>query len=487
MSKPASTAQPPDAAADPRRWFGLAGVGCGVFMFTLDASIVNVALPTLAQAFGASLAAVQWVPLAYLLVITTLVMGAARLGDVYGRRRAYLTGMAVFIGASALCGLAPSVGWLIACRALQGLGAVFISALGGAIIAQTFPPSERGRALGVIASCVTLGVALGPTLGALIIQLAGWRWMFLVNVPVGIAAMSVVARVIPDLAPTPARLPFDWLGTLLVAVALASFSLALTFGQRQGFAAALPLTLFAIAAAGLLAFLYTETQVDGPILDLKLFVNPPFSAGLAMSCLAFGVLGATSFTMPFFLQLALGLPIATVGLLMAISPVIGGIMGPVGGALSDRFGPRWGGVAGMTLMTLGCVLLAGLDETTSILRFALSVAPIGLGMGFFNSANNSAVLNAVPRERLGIASGLLSLARTLGQSTGVPVAASLFVIFALGHAGTVDHAALLQLPPASLARGTSWAFRAAACAAAIGAAVAVWMLWRERGLAPQHK
>jgi EmrB/QacA subfamily drug resistance transporter len=480
MSRQTAQPRPPDPPPDPSRWLGLTGIGAGVFMFTLDASIVNVALPTLAQAFNASLAAVQWVPLAYLLVITTLVMGAARLGDVHGRKRAYLSGMVLFIAASALCGLAPGVGWLIAFRALQGLGGVFISALGGAIIAQIFPPQERGRALGVIASCVTLGVALGPSVGALIIDLAGWRWMFLVNIPVGIGAMSIVARVVPDFAPTPSRLPFDWLGTLLVATALASFALALTFGQRQGFGSGLPLVLFAVAVVALLAFLVTETRVDGPILDLKLFVNPPFSAGLAMGCLAFTVLGAISFTLPFFLQLGLGLPIATVGLLMAISPVIGGIMGPIGGALSDRFGPRWGAVLGLALMTLGCVLLTALDDTASILRFALSVAPIGLGMGFFNSANNSAVLNAVPRERLGIASGLLSLARTLGQSTGVPVAASLLVIFALGQAGTVDHAALLDLPPPSLVRGTSWAFAAAAMAGFAGTCIAVWMLRRAR-------
>ena len=485
MSRHPAPSQPPDQPADPGRWFGLAGIGTGVFMFTLDASIVNVALPTLAQAFGASLAAVQWVPLAYLLVITTLVMGAARLGDVYGRKRAYLSGMVLFIAASALCGLAPSVGWLIAFRALQGLGGVFISALGAAIIAQIFPPKERGRALGVIASCVTLGVALGPTVGALIIELAGWRWMFLVNIPVGIGAMSIVARVVPGIAPTPSRLPFDWLGTLLVATALASFALALTFGQRQGFGSALPLALFALALGALVAFLVTETRVDGPILDLKLFVNPPFSAGLAMSCLAFTVLGAVSFTLPFFLQLGLGLPIATVGLLMAISPVIGGVMGPIGGALSDRFGPRWGAVVGLAFITLGCLLLSVLDDSASIPRFALSVAPIGLGMGFFNSANNSAVLNAVARERLGIASGLLSLARTLGQSTGVPVAASLLVIFALGHAGTVDHAALVDLPPPSLTRGTSSAFAAAAVAGFVGLCVAVWMLRYERAMKPK--
>ena len=445
-------------------------------MFTLDASIVNVALPTLAHAFGAPLATVQWVVLAYLLVITTLVMGAARLGDVRGRKRAYLAGLGLFTVASALCGLAPGVGWLIAFRALQGLGAVFISALGAAIIAQLFASTQRGRALGVIASCVTAGVALGPTIGAFIIHLAGWRWMFLLNIPVGLAALSIVARAIPDFPATPARLPFDWLGTVLVAAALGGFSLALTWGQRQGFDSVLQLTLLAAAGALLLAFLFVETQVDGPILDLKLFANTPFSAGLAMSCLAFTVLGATSLTMPFFLQLGLGLPIAQVGLLMAISPTVGGITAPVGGTLSDRFGPRWVTAIGLALMCCGSFLLASMDETTSLWRFALSVAPVGLGMGLFSSANNSAVLNAVPRERLGVASGLLSLARTLGQSTGVPIAASLFSAFALGYAAAANHGALLDLPPASLVHGARWAYAAAGIAALSGTCIAVWML-----------
>ncbi len=480
MARPAHPPSQHEPAPDPRRWLGLAGIGTGIFMFTLDGSIVNVALPTLADALGASLAAVQWVPLAYLLVITSLVMGAARLGDVHGRKRAYLFGLGLFIAASALCGLAWSIEWLIAFRALQGLGAVFVSALGGAIIAQTFPPSERGRALGVIASCVTLGIALGPSIGAFVIHLAGWRWMFLVNLPVGLTAMTVVSRLIPDLPPNPARVPFDWLGTLLIALALASFSLALTFGQRQGFGTLLPLALFALALAALAGFLITETQVDGPVLDLKMFINRPLSAGLSMSSLAFIALSASAFTMPFFLQLGLRLPIATVGLLMAISPILGAVIGPISGTLADRFGPRWVSVIGLSLMALGMLLLSLLGADTTIWHFALSVAPMGMGMGFFSSANNSAVLNSVPRERLGVASGLLSLARTLGQSTGVPVAAALLGVFALGHAGVVEHDVLLTLPPESLVRGTQAAFRMASCLAAVSACIAVWMLVRDR-------
>jgi EmrB/QacA subfamily drug resistance transporter len=357
---------------------------------------------------------------------------------------------------------------------------VFVSALGGAIIAQTFPQKERGRALGVVSSCVTLGVALGPTIGAFIIHLAGWRWMFLVNIPVGIVAMAIVNRVIPNFPPHPTRSPFDWLGTLLIAVALSSFSLALTLGQRQGFAAALPNVLFVVAGCALIAFLVAETRVDAPVLDLKMFVNRPFSGGLAMSVFAFIVLGATSFTMPFFLQLGVGLPIATVGLLMGISPILGAVVSPIGGSLSDKFGPRWISFIGLGLMAIGCGCLATLDERASIVNFALSVAPVGIGMALFSASNNSAVLNCVPRERLGIASGLLSLARTLGQSTGIPIVAALFAVFALGHAGMVDRDTLLALPASALVRGTRYAFAFAATAALLGACLALWMLLSER-------
>jgi EmrB/QacA subfamily drug resistance transporter len=458
----------------------VAGLGTGVFMFTLDGSIVNVAMPTLVRSFGASLSAVQWVPLAYLLVITSLMMGAARVGDLFGRKRVYLAGLGLFTFASLLCGLAPGIGWLIGFRALQGLGAVFVSALGAAIVAQTFPPGERGRALGVISSCVTLGVALGPSVGGAIIELAGWRWMFLVNIPVGLAAIAVVSRVIPALPGSHGRARFDWLGILLLAGALASFSLALTFGQRQGFGAGLPLALFALSAAGMLAFLFAQTQVDAPILDLKLFVDRAVSGGLLMSCFAFTVIGASSFMMPFLLEIVLRLPIAQVGLLMAISPLTGAVTAPAAGALADRFGPRWVSLIGLALMCCGCLLLSGVGESAPVRRFAISVIALGMGMGLFNAANNSGVMNAVPRERLGVASALLSLARTFGQSTGVPSAAALFAGFALAHAGGAPLTALLELPPGALARGTQAAYIGAALAALAGASVALWMIVRDR-------
>jgi EmrB/QacA subfamily drug resistance transporter len=466
----------PDPPPSPKRWYGLIGMGLGIFMFTLDGSIVNVALPTLVSYFGTTFATVQWVVLVYLLIITTLGLGAGRVGDLYGRKRVYLVGLGIFTVASLLCGLSPGVHWLIACRALQGLGAVFVSALGAAIIAQTFPANERGRALGVIGSSVTLGVALGPSVGGLIIALAGWRWMFLVNIPVGIAAMTVVARLIPDLHTTPVKVRFDWAGLLLFAASLGCLSFALNWGQRLGFETAPVLGLFALAVGSFVLLLYVERRVPGPILDLHMFADRSFSLGLLSSTLVFVVVGGAGFIMPFFLELVLGYPIAKVGLLMAISPVLGGFMAPVGGAFADRFGPRGVSLVGVCVLTLGCFLLATLDETTNTLRFALCVAPMGLGMGLFSAANNTSVLNAVPRERLGAGSAMLSLARTLGQSTGVPLVASLFGVIALGHAGGASHEALLGLPSASLVHGVRASFAAAGGIALLAVAAGLWRL-----------
>jgi EmrB/QacA subfamily drug resistance transporter len=480
LSAPVGESRADAPPPSPERWLGLIGLCLGVFMFTLDSSIVNVALPTLVTAFGTTFATIQWVVLAYLLIATALVMAAARIGDIYGKRRAYLAGLAIFTLGSLLCGLAPTVGWLIACRAVQGLGAVFVSALGAAIVGEMFATTERGRALGMIGSAVLLGVALGPSVGGLIIELAHWRWMFFVNIPAGLAAMWVVYRFVPEIPGRPASAGLDWLGTLLACVMLGGLALGLTWGQRDGFGMPLVVTLLTVAAVGFAAFLYVESRIASPILDLRVFRNRPFASGLLMGYLSFLVLGGTGFLQPFFLEVIARYSTAKVGLLLAIAPIVGGVTAPMGGAAADRFGPRWVALTGLLLVVFGLLLFATIDEHVTVWGFAARVAPVGLGMGLFNAANNSSVLNAVPREQLGIASALLSLMRTLGQTTGVPVIASIFSLIALGEAGGEHHHALLTLPPESLLRGLHWAFIAGAALTLLAFAAGAWE-FRQRG------
>jgi len=458
------------------KWWAMLGVGLGVLMFTIDTSIVNIVLPTLVQVFHTSFATIQWVVLSYLLVVTSLVLGAARLGDMVGKKQLYLGGLVLFTFSSLLCGLAPGVGWLIGFRALQGLGAVMISGLGAAIVTEVFPHSERGRALGIIGAVVSLGIALGPTVGGLLIGLSDWRAIFLVNVPIGIFASFVVVRSVPPSVTNPTKQKFDGLGAFIMTVTLVCFALGMTDGQNYGFGSPRTLALLAIATLGLTSFLWVEARIKQPMLDLQLFRNLQFSLSLLTAVLVFIVVSGVIFIAPFFLKLVLHYPIQKVGLLLAVSPVLGGIVAPFSGYLSDRFGPRIISLIGLLLMTVGCFFISTFNAQLTELGYIVRVAPFGIGLGMFQSPNNSAILGEVPPERLGIASGLLSLSRTFGQITGVAVIATLFAVLTLSFAPAAD---VTTAPPEALVFGVQRTFQIAALVLLVAAAL-VAFLWRTK-------
>ncbi|MEW5725000.1 MAG: MFS transporter, partial [Thermodesulfobacteriota bacterium] len=295
----------PTKAPAPNKWLAMLGVGLGVLMATMDVSIVNLSLPTLVTELHTDFPTIQWVILAYVVVVTSLMMGVARFGDMRGKKEVYTVGLSVFTLGSLLCGLAPSVGWLIGFRGLQGCGAVMTQALGAAIIAEVFPSSERGRALGIIGSIVSIGLALGPAFGGLLIGLAGWRSIFLVNVPLGGAALWVLTRFVPPSKPGPSGQRFDLVGAAVIFLTLGCYALGMTLGQRRGFGDGRVLTLLVSAAAGLALFLWTQKRAAQPMLDLGLFKNVLFSLNLLMSLLVF-ILVAGMFIMPFFLELVKG-------------------------------------------------------------------------------------------------------------------------------------------------------------------------------------
>jgi EmrB/QacA subfamily drug resistance transporter len=455
------------------KWRVMPGIGLGVLMYTIDTSIVNIALPTLVVDLHADFATVQWVGLSYVLVVTSLVLGAARLGDMFGKKPLYLGGLIVFTISSLLCGLAPSISVLIGARALQGLGAVMISALGAAIIVEVFPTAERGKALGIIGAVVSLGIALGPSIGGVLIGIAGWRSIFLVNIPIGILASFVVNKYVPDSPNNIQQQRFDFWGSLAISVVLVCFSIGMTEGQRYGFTSLLPLGLFVLSAIGLVGFIALENRVNQPMLDFNLFRSQTFSLSLLTGWLVFMALGGSSLLIPFFLQLVIHYPIAHIGLLMAITPIVGGLVSPLAGNLSDRFGTRSIMLIGLILMTIGSLAVSTLDAQMRDLDYILRVIPMGLGWGIFQSPNNGAILGAVPPQRLGIASGLLSLTRTLGQTTGLPLFAAIFAAIALGG----NNVNLDLAPPEAILRGFQQTFHIAAVFLAIAAALTV-LLWR---------
>ncbi|HEY9640542.1 MAG TPA: DHA2 family efflux MFS transporter permease subunit [Coleofasciculaceae cyanobacterium] len=481
-----TSSPPPASAPSPQstraRWWVMLGVGLGVLMFTLDTSIVNIALPTLVKVFQTTFATIQWVVLSYLLVVTALVLGAARLGDMMGKKRLYLGGLIVFTLSSLLCGLSPGVGWLIGFRALQGMGAVMISALGAAIVTEAFPAAERGRALGIIGAIVSLGIALGPTVGGVLIGLSNWRMIFFVNVPIGIFASFVVARTVPENHHPFVKQRFDWIGSIVMTLTLVSFALGMTHGQDAGFDHPITLGLLAIAAIGLAFFLWLQSYLDAPLLDLSLFRNRQFSLSLLTGILVFIVIAGTIFILPFFLELVLQYPTSHVGLLLAVSPVLGGIVAPVSGNLSDRFGTRIISLIGLVLMVIGCLSISTFHAQMTDLGYILRVAPFGIGLGMFQSPNNSAILGSVQPERLGIASGLLSLTRTLGQTTGVPLLGTIFAAIVLVQSATLR---VTDAPPAALVIGVQDTFKLAAAVLTIAASI-VFLLWRSRSHSPQQ-
>jgi EmrB/QacA subfamily drug resistance transporter len=462
--------------ASNHKWLAIAGVGTAVFMATLDASIVNISLPTLVQELHTSFATIEWVILSYVLVVTSLMLVVARLGDMYDKKRLYMLGLALFTVSSLLCGMAPSVGWLIGFRALQGLGAVCTQALGTAIIAEVFPAKERGRALGIMGSTVSVGIAIGPPLGGLLIGLVGWRSIFLVNVPIGLLAVWFVSRYVPSSSTRPGQ-RFDPAGAAVLFLTLALYALGMTLGQQNGFHLASTRILLLLALAGLGLFLWIETRAAQPMVDLSLFRNILFSLNLLMGLLVF-IMMAGMFIMPFFLQLVKGYSTAQVGLMMIANPITMGLVAPIAGSLSDRFGSRSISLIGLLMIIGGCLGLSTLTETTTAWGFVLRLIPFGAGMGMFQSPNNNAIMGSAPRDRLGVASGLTALSRTLGQSTGLPLMGALYTSLALGLAHLPAGTEVTTAPAFAVVGGINGVYRIAAgvvFGAVLLASAALWI------------
>ena len=455
----------------PRKWLVMLAMGMGMFIYALDVYIIIIALPVLGESLHASFATLQWVVLSYLLMLTTLVLGAGRLGDMWSKKWLYFGGVILFSISSLLCGLAPNVGFLIGFRTLQGLGGVFISGLGLAIITEVFPASHRGRAVGIIGSVVSLGIALGPSVGGLLLGWFDWRILFLINVPLGVIASLLVMWVVPTTERKKEKQRFDLLGALLALVTLSSFALGMTFGQSEGFTSGRALWLLVRAAIALVSFLAVEAFSKEPLIELDMFRNSRLSVGLFNGWLVFIVLTGGLLITPFFLEQVKHYPTSKVGLLLAVSPVVSGLIAPLAGTLSDKFGSRSIGLIGLGVMIGGCLAISTLDAQTTEQDYILCYFIFGTGLGLFRSPNDSTVMGSVPRERLGIASGLLSLSRTLGVNVGVCVIGTVFGALIANLAPGTDVAAA---PPEAVVAGFAGSYRLAAlilCGAAVMTAI----------------
>lgn len=412
----------------------MAAVGMGIFLSTIDGSIVNVALPTLTRHFGATFATVQWVVLAYLLAISTLMLSVGRLADMIGKKPLYSAGFVIFTIGSMLCGLAPSIYWLIGFRVVQAVGAALILALGMAIITESFPRSERGKALGISGAIVSVGIVIGPTLGGFLIDGFSWRWIFYVNLPVGIAGTWLAWRYVPNIKPAGGQ-RFDFWGAITLFISLLSLLAGLTLGQNSAFADQRILLLLVSFVLFLLLFIVIELRSDQPMIDLRLFRNSEFNVGLITGFITFLTIAGTIMLLPFYLENVLGYTPREVGLLLAVVPIGLGISAPISGSLSDRLGTRPITVVGLTVLLVGYYALSKLTADTSIAGFLLRFLPLGIGMGIFQSPNNSAIMGSASAGRLGIVSGLLAFTRTVGQTTGIALLGALWAGRVIYYAG----------------------------------------------------
>jgi EmrB/QacA subfamily drug resistance transporter len=406
----------PAAMPYPGRYSVLAAIMLGGIMGPIDASIVNVILPTITQSFNVGISTAQWVPMIYLLTISSLLLFYGRLGDILGYKRIYLSGLAGFVIASGLCGLSPAIHWLVTFRAIQGLAAGMMMAVPYAIIVACFPPTERGKALGINAISISAGLATGPSLGGFVTSSLGWRFVFLINIPIGIAGLLWGRHIIPEFKGQPGKI--DIPGVASAFVFLFSFLLFVNSFESLGSSyVAAGLLLVALLAG--IGFLTIESRVAQPMLNLGLFRNVTFSFANLSALLSFMSQYVMVFLTPFYLQRVLHYAPNNVGLIMSCSPLAVMVIAPFSGSLSDRMGTRTLACLGAGTCALSLFLMSQLPVSASAADVIWRLAIFGLGTGTFQSPNNSAVMGSVPRPHLGTASGILATMRNVGMVLGI--------------------------------------------------------------------
>ncbi|HEY0756169.1 MAG TPA: MFS transporter [Ktedonobacteraceae bacterium] len=419
----------------PNKWAVLATLAIGIFMATLDTSIVNISLPTIARYFNVPLSGeIEWVIIAYLVMIAGVLLTIGRLADITGRKILWIAGLILFTLGSAACGASPTLLFLIIARAFQGLGGALIMSVGPAILIGAFPPQERGRALGMNAVFVALGTSVGPTLGGLITANFSWRWIFYVNIPIGVIGVIASLMILQN-SRSSARGRFDPLGALLLATGLITLTLGLSFGQEWGWSSPGLITTLVLSGLAFILLILVERRMVDPIIDFQLLQNRIFVSANISLIMSFLALFAVSFMLPFYLEELRGFSIIESGLLLTPLPLAIAIIAPLSGALADKIGSRWLAAGGMTIACLGLLLISQLNAQSSVLDITWRLFFAGIGQAFFQSPNNSALMGSAPRERQGVASGFLATGRVVGQSISVALAGAIFTSLGGATAG----------------------------------------------------
>ncbi|WP_297522744.1 MFS transporter [uncultured Clostridium sp.] len=408
-----------------KRWFILFSVGIVTFMSTLDASIVNVALPVISKDLSVSMSTVQWTVTTYLIVISGLLLTFGRLGDLKGKTNVFRVGIIIFTIGSLLCGISNSITMLIISRAVQGLGAACTMANSQGIVTSVFPGNERGKALGVIGLLVALGTMVGPAVGGIISDFK-WEYIFLINIPIGIIASILSFKLLPNIhVPVKEGSKLDFIGTILFILTIVPLIISITEGSIYGFTDTKVLIGFAIAFVAFILFIISQKKLASPLLDFSILKNHQFSKGILSSLIAFTTISSYSILLPFYYESVRGISPIYSGFLMIVFPIALTITGPLSGSLSDKIRKEILPLIGFIVSAIGFALMATISATTPLYLIIIYLLIMGAGSGLFQSPMNSIVMSAVDKTKLGVAGSLNALVRNLGMIIGITFGTSL--------------------------------------------------------------
>ena len=409
-----------------RRWWILAGASTGLFMLMLDSTAIALALPAIRLDLGASTSGIQWAQNIYLLALAALVTTLGRLGDLVGRRLVFGAGLIVFSLGSIACAMADSIALLVAGRAIQGAGAAAMLALSLAIATLAFPAEQRGRAIGIWAAVSSIALAIGPLVGGVVVEIASWRWLFLLNIPLAAVSLAVLAAFMPESRDESSGRKIDVAGVIVLSAGLTLLVLALVQGKAWGWSSADTLGALGAGVAMLALFVVAERRAAEPIIDLELFRSGPY---LGASAAAFALVGSywtVMFLLPQYLDLALRFSTARSGLLMLPVTVPMAVISPLVARLVARASARLVMTAGMACATLGMLFLTRLDGSSNYWDVAPGLLLLGLALGFVYAPMSAAAMAALPPEKAGVASGALAMIRCLAGAVLLAGAGAVF-------------------------------------------------------------
>ncbi len=421
------------------KWIALSVTTIGALMASIDGTIVILALPQMMERLHADLVRMIWVIMGYILVSTVLLLAIGRIADMVGRVRLYNLGFVVFTVGSALCGLSPTATYLILARLVQGAGAALMMVNSPAIITEVFPPHERGRALGINGITWAIGGIAGPLLGGLILTVADWRWVFYINVPIGIAGSLWGYVALKEMSTRKRGEKFDFPGALMFSVGLMALLFALTMGIQFSWLSPAILALFGLFVVMLVLFLSWERRAARPVLDMSLFDNRIYNFSVLAAMLQALAMFAMNFLIVFYLQAVRGYDPLTAALLLIPFSLVSVVVGPLSGLLADHIGARAPATAGLLLQAAALVwFIFTLGPSTPYGSIVVGLVLVGFGGGLFWSPNTSAAMNGAPRDRLGIASAALATLRQTGMVTSFALALAV-------AAGSLPRDAMMKL------------------------------------------